>query len=547
MKLFLQMYFIFLLGLFLQIKEVSAQSKAWVIKKTEWSQFDEKNWQSFVQAIGEKVEKRECFKVSDCFRSVANPYRSSDPEGLAMYSDCADFPYVMRAYFAWKNSLPFSFVSLVKPKPLSGNTQGDIRYNSFGNIPVTRFDLINSTGSINAITAILQTIPNSISSAMFRVNEAESYSNILSDFYPAELSREGIRPGTALYDPNGHVALVYKVTADGRVFYIDAHPDNSLTSGLYNAKFVRSNPGQGSGFKNFRPLKLVGANLNSQGTFAGGQIVFKTDAEISKASMEQYYGNKPSADKNWKKGEFIFKGQKLNYYDYVRNALSLGELKVNPVEDLKTLIADTCVALKDRVLAVDSAVSKGISAKPHPSRLPFNIYGTDGEWETYSTPSRDARLKVSFVEILLNVKSNYEKYLAQDPSIQYNGHNLKEELIAAYNKYSSQCRIQYTNSLGKTIELDLEEVRKRLFSLSFDPYHCVELRWGAQQAPELSSCVDDQNKRKWFAAEKWLRNQLDRRYDVRMDFSLEELIGPKPGAGVDLPPQTDMIQFLNQY
>ena len=45
------------------------------------------------------------------------------------------------------------------------------------------------------------------------------------------------------------------------------------------------------------------------------------------------------------------------------------------------------------------AIKAGIHKRPQPDRLPNNIYGTDGDWETYSTPSHDARLKTAFKEL----------------------------------------------------------------------------------------------------------------------------------------------------
>lgn len=77
--------------------------------------------------------------------------------------------------------------------------------------------------------------------------------------------------------------------------------------------------------------------------------------------------------------------------------------------------------------------------------------------------------------------------------------------------------------------------------MSFDPYQCAERRWGAEDR-ELATCRDGRVKRAWYAAEQRLRNQIDRTYDARMDFSLDEL---EDGAGgVDRPPDTDTRAFL---
>jgi len=113
-----------------------------------------------------------------------------------------------------------------------------------------------------------------------------------------------------------------------------------------------------------------------------------------------------------------------------------------------------------------------------------------------------------------------------------------------YQDESRRCQISYFNTSGHSVSLGLDEVRKRLFGLSFDPYHCIEFRWGANTPQELSSCRDNNNKQRWYQQERWLRYQWERRYDARMDYSLDELNGPKPGAGIAQPPDVDIVRFL---
>ena len=66
------------------------------------------------------------------------------------------------------------------------------------------------------------TLVDHVSSYSYRILDraGEAY----SDFYSPAINRENIIPGTIIYDPNGHVALVYKVTDDGNIFF-DPHPD----------------------------------------------------------------------------------------------------------------------------------------------------------------------------------------------------------------------------------------------------------------------------------------------------------------------------------
>src|SRR5262249_37853762 len=75
-----------------------AQSLAWRITKTEWSEADEKGFGDFVRAIAEST----CATTYECLSGPTNPYRASDPKSLKLLSDCAEFPYLLRAYYAWK-------------------------------------------------------------------------------------------------------------------------------------------------------------------------------------------------------------------------------------------------------------------------------------------------------------------------------------------------------------------------------------------------------------------------------------------------------------
>lgn len=522
----------------------------WKITQPAWTEQHEALFGQFVTRIATAIEKRQCGTVTNCLQSSANMYYGTDPAGLNYTSDCADWPYYLRAYFAWKNGLPFSFESALTARPLpTGQAVTDIRYSPQGNLITKRMDLLTKkfllvkTTFPNAVEILNETLVDTVSTASYRMSGLDEGDNF-SDLYPVKISRDAIRPGTVVYDPNGHAAIIYKITDEGRLFYMDAHPDNSLTTGMYTPKFERSNPNQGAGFKNFRPLTLVDGKADSAGFYYGGRIVGTPNSQLPLFGTEQFFGTNPDQGGQWSKGTFIVNNTTVGYYDYVRLKLTLGAQHLDPIEDLKNLASDICSSLKDRVAAVDAARTSGVQLKPHPDTLPMNIYGSDGEWESFATPSRDARLKVSFVDLLNSAKSSIAKYRAKDPSIKYTGTNLAQDLFQAYAQTATACQFSYYTSSGKSVLMNLEAARQRLFNMSFDPYHCVESRWGARLPQELADCADDDNKKQWYAAEQWLRNQTDRRYDVQMNFSLEQLTGPLPGVGVATPPDVDIVGYL---
>ena len=238
----------------------------WRVRHTTWSEAHEQAFEAFVAGIGES----DCANVHDCLTDPrANPrYHAQNPPGMRFAADCADLPYLLRAYFAWMNELPFSYSSVVTQRTSAGGARMP------GNQVVGRMDIV---GPGPEPRQALARIGQLVSSEHFRVPPEQS-GPMLPDHYPVRISRESIRPGTMIFDPDGHVAVVTKVSADGLIHYIDAHPDNTLTRGIYGREFTRAAPEMGAGFKRWRPLELKGAIRQADGLLTGGTIVLAGDS-----------------------------------------------------------------------------------------------------------------------------------------------------------------------------------------------------------------------------------------------------------------------------
>ena len=511
--------------------------KAWEVYKAEWSDADEAGYAAFVQSIG----RSDCNSLAACLKSDANPYRSDvDP---TLDGDCADMAYVLRAYYAWKNGLPFSYQNMMG---LNGTRREDIRYSTNGNVVIGRRQILNT---VSNAPAFLRRIGWEVSTAMFRTHPVTGGGRTHDDFYPVKISRETVRPGVIAYDIFGHVGIVYDVLDDGRVMVVASHPDNTVTRSTYGPNFMRSKPALGAGLKAWRPIRVDGADLSADGSLAGGRLDAAENEDLPGFSMEQYVGNIPASSGVWHEGEFRHNGRTLRYYDYVRRALAAPDFRYDPVEELRYGLQTICSSIKARKIAVDNAVTARIHLKPHPERLPPNIYGTYGEWEEYSTPSRDARLKVSFIELRRDLQRLVEDVEAGDPGVIYEGTNLPGDLARAFAEEKDACTFTYWRSDGARMRLNLAHVMQRLWALSFDPYICPERRWGARGA-ELASCTDDETKTQWYNALQFLRYQAERTYDVRMDFALNELKPPmvappeEGGLGVDAPADADIRGYI---
>ena len=511
-----------------------ASSGIYFIRYDHWSGADERGFGEFLRGLGDSG----CATVNDCLHGAGNPFRAGDPPSIHFRADCADFPYLLRAYYAWKRGLPFSYESEVAPR---GRTS-DIRYTPNGNRVTERKDVLS--GSVTGY-GLLETLRDTISSATYRIHP-DLDGRLPPDQYSPAITPELIRAGTLIYDPNGHVATIYRVDPDGRIFYIDAHPDESVTRGNYDVRFVRARPGMGAGFKNWRPARLVGARQREDGVLVGGHIELARNADIADFSRVQYFGTGtvPARDSDWARGKFVLNGEALDYYDYVRAMLAGGKLEFEPLEEVGDMIASNCADLHYRADAVVLSIHAGIQDLPEPDRLPPNIYGTEGVWEIYSTPSRDARLKTAFKELRDQTARFVEMYRRGDPKLIYQGRDLIGDLLRLYDAKTASCKISYTRSDGSEISFGYEEARQRLFAMAFDPYQCIEHRWGAQAPDELLTCRDGARKRAWYAAEQNLRNQIDRTYDARMDFALDQLKTPGPGKGVMQAPDIDVRDYL---
>jgi hypothetical protein len=508
----------------------------YVVRYDHWTPADERGFGEFITAIGDSG----CRTVDDCLHGPGNPFRASDPEGVYFRSDCADLPYTLRFYYAWKRGLPFAYVSAVEPR---GHTR-DVRYTARGNAVAERTTVAG--GAVSGY-AVFDTLRDTISSATYRIHP-DLEEPLEQDFYSPAIQPGSIRPGTVIYDPNGHLAIVFRVDPDGRIHYIDSHPDNALTRGFYDLRFVRSSPGMGAGFKNWRPVMLEGAVRQPDGTYLGGHVTVPQNKAITDFSDEQFFGNgrRPDDDRDWRSGTFTLNRQTLDYYDYVRARLAGGNLSFDPLKEVRDLVESNCADLHYRGDAVNIAIRAGLMDMPQPDRLPPNIYGTEGDWETFSTPSRDARLKTAFKELRDLAARFMTMYQSGDAKLKYAGPNLAVDMLTTYDRTAAACKVSYARSDGSPVSFGYEDARRRLFAMSFDPYHCIERRWGATEPAELATCRDGPVKQAWYAAEQYLRNQIERTYDAEMGFSFAELQAHAAGSGVAAPPDTDVRTYLWQ-
>ena len=455
-----------------------------------WSDSLEREYSDFARRLGAAVAERRCHQLDQCLRSPeANAlYDPATDARLTLTLDCADLPYVLRAYFAFKRKLPFGFVARV-----DAPGDRDVRYA----VGVTPREW-KTWRDFRTPRELIEHMVNFVHSGMYRVApDVES-----SDFYPLAADRRAIVPGTIFYDPNGHVLVVTDVRGDGVIHLIDGHPDGTLTSKRFGEAFVVGSARLGGGFKGYRPLAL-----------RDGRLVRAPNHDLQFFDAHAQYDAR----------SHVIDNVRVNYHAWIRWTLAETHAPVDPVVELREQVRALCADVTDRVEAVDLAIAAGYASRPHPPTLPSNIYGTSGEWEVYSTPSRDARLKAAVREL--------HRLVASLPDLRERAPALR----AAWQEEAArpECQFSYRNSLGQPVPLPLDAVLDRLFALSFDPWSCSERRWGAREgSAEMASCTDGADKRNWYRLEERLRNRIDRDYGGPTPLDS----GPASAPAIDVRP-----------
>jgi hypothetical protein len=409
------------------------------------------------------------------------------PDALVVRPDCADLPYFLRAYFAFKLRLPFGYSRCSRGGPSSPPRCSAWRSQKDG-----LADLRG--GPKRAFGAFLRTrLADAVHSGNGRVPSADD----ASDYYAVPLTPSALRPGTVYADPYGHLLVVTKrieqtASSGGILLAVDGQPDATIA----RRRFWRGNflfahdPVLGSpGFKRFRPVVSEGGRLRA---LTHGEI--QRSAEYGDASLEQD-GLSVEA-----------------FYDRMDEVLS-----PRPLDPSRALL-ETIVALgeqvKGRVLSVDNG--EAYKAK-HRERIDMPegraIFETTGPWEDFATPSRDLRLLIA-LDIVRGfperVRRNPQRYAAPTSTTPATA---PLDLEAMLQRELAARSVQYRRSDGSTFTLTLADVlaRAQNLEMAYNPNDCVEARWGAPEGTdERSTCrtrAPGDQRRRMTQVRAWFRDR----------------------------------------
>ena len=425
-----------------------------------------------------------------------------DQKNALIRPDCADVPYFLRAYFAFKMGLPFGYAkctrgdggvaprcpqwwNIVNEEPaeteiVETRDRRVVKANGlFGTVsipsPVVRRTVV-STRPKGLVPGFHYYLKSTLADAVHSGNGRTAADDDNTDFYPVPLTQDALRPGTIYADPYGHLLILVKrvpQTDEGAGVFlaVDGQPDGTVA----RKRFWRGNflfaqdPALGSpGFKRFRPIVRK----------SNGSLRRLTNAEISE---DPDYGN------------FSLAQSKLgveDFYDRMDDVMSPAPL--DPVQAMKEAVTSLEEQVNARVTSVENG-RKFLAGGPPIVTMPngASIFETSGAWENFATPSRDLRLLIAidvvrhFPERVARRPERYKMPPGKTPA------EVKALLQATLNAELAARKFSYTRSNGSPWELTLDDVLVRIgdLEMAYNINDCVELRWGALEgSEEMATC-----------------------------------------------------------
>ncbi|MCA9604576.1 MAG: hypothetical protein KC619_03215, partial [Myxococcales bacterium] len=394
-----------------------------------------------------------------------NHFGQNEEERIPLRPDCADLPYFLRTYFAWKMRLPFAFRSCTRGRN--------------GNLPVceelrTPIWTHERNDPVDAFREfILTQVKRGVHSASGRTHPEDSETPL----YPVPMTREALRPGTVYADPYGHLLVVARwipQTSDGYGILVgaDAQPDGTVGRRRFwrgSFLFHPDTTHVGAGFKAWRPV-IYDRREHAYRTLENAEITER--AGYIPFSMQQYQGTTD------------------DFYDAMEGLINPRPL--DPIDVQMSLIDALQESIARRIVSVQNGEDWVARNPGRTMEMPESgaIFQTSGAWEEFATPSRDMRLLIA-IDTVVGFPDAMRRNPARfglteqtlDAAIERVRTRQGEELAAR--------RFSYSRSDGATQPFTLADVVARAsgFEMSYNPNDCVEIRWGAPNgSPEMASC-----------------------------------------------------------
>jgi hypothetical protein len=395
-------------AVFCLMMSIVAQAKVWEATET-WDERWEEQYSNWIRTQFNE----------DVF--VRGPYA-----GLA--TDCADAVYAARIIFSFQNKLPFVTVDE------GGDTLSNIN---------RRFDhLPEGTARVRAFIEMIA--------------EERSTENLPRDTYPVAINRDVLKPGviwlrssranenffvrlvSGRNPPSGHTEVVKDVSSSGVVYLMGSTVPAKVRTLLISTSLVYAPGDSDLGFRRWVWPQNIGKSKSSMNGY----------------SLEQYdFGRTGSNSRG-----------KVNVQDFSREVQSRLATRAETAEELLQRMAqDLCAQAHLRNEVVQDALN-------YRAQIGGCLSGED--YESFSTPSRDKRMKQSLDQMIEITTPNRLLVPA-------------EKKIARIVPYFGSCRAL---TLRSGVQISMQQVLTALAkkNLSSNPNESEAARWGLEG--ESHSC-----------------------------------------------------------
>jgi cell wall-associated NlpC family hydrolase len=382
-----------------------------------------------------------------------NHYGLDEEAAMRLAPDCADLPYLLRGYFAWKLGLPFGYRACGRGRAGRPPSCGDL---------VTQESSPGQSDPVSSFTHFMNRgVRNGVHSGSGRTSPTDDN----TDWYPVDISRDGIRPGTLFADPYGHLMVVTQwvppaLGSYGILMAADAQPDATVGRPRFwrgTFLFSTDTDSVGAGFKAWRPIVRESGSLRQL-----------TNDELSNSTVYP----------RWSDDQYT--GTLDSFYDRMEAVINPRAL--DPLARLGALLDALHESVNRRVISVNNAQEHLATTGRRTIDMPdgSGIFLTVGPWEDFSTPSRDMRLLIAIDTVLRFpevVRTNPHQFGLRTDEVE-------AEVSAVQQALEQQLQertMEYAGSDGRLRTLTLAQIVERAlqFEIAYNPNDCPEVRWGA--------------------------------------------------------------------
>lgn len=486
--------------------------------RISWERDTENLYAAFVeQLFAEPADENKTWRsldelLDDPRANLLHNHLGQNEDGeLSLVPDCADLPFYLRAYFAYKLKLPFAFRRCSRGREDRPPACGDI---------VTNEEQV--PGTVEEFEAVQQFITRVLKSGVHAATGRTEPRSDRADLYPVALNRRALSPGAVFVDPYGHVIVVAKwipqgLGTQGKLLGADAQPDGTVGRRRFwqgSFLFEPETQAYGAGFKAFRPIvrekektaRLVAPEKRP----VDEQLVGTAADEVDTAPLVPLTRKEINASRDFPEWSLEqYRLGKNGFYDAM-DAL-IYPRGLSPELKMKQLVSALDEQVKRRLVSVDNGV-RAAAKRATPIDMPDDaaIFQTAGPWEDFSTPSRDMRLLIAIDTVrslTANLRRNPTRFGVDPNKVD----EAVSELQKGLDEELASRKFTYVRSDKDPYELTLRDVVERVenFEMAYNPNDCVEVRWGAAEgSKEMASCTkrapaDQREKmaryRPWFA------------------------------------------------